>query len=197
MNTASFEFSGSESAAAFACQLDEQAFGPCASPWSYSDLSKGEHTVRVRAIDAAGNVDLTPASFTWTVNATTLDATITGSPANPSTSRQATFAFTGTGSGFACSLDGAAFTTCTNPTAYSNLSYREHSFQVRAVNGTGENGVAARYPWTTLNPPPVASDQMLTTLEDEALAVTLTASDEDALTFSVVTPPAHGVLVGA
>ncbi|MCL4863014.1 MAG: hypothetical protein KJZ93_26625, partial [Caldilineaceae bacterium] len=68
-NTAGFEFSGSESAVAFACQLDESAFAPCASPWSYSDLSKGEHTFRVRAIDGEGNVDLTPASYTWTVNA--------------------------------------------------------------------------------------------------------------------------------
>jgi PKD repeat protein len=46
--------------------------------------------------------------------------------------------------------------------------------------------------------PPVALDQSLTTPEDTPLAITLTASevDGDALTFTVVTGPAHGGLSG-
>ncbi|RIK42794.1 MAG: hypothetical protein DCC55_07765 [Chloroflexi bacterium] len=82
-NTATFAFSGSETAVLFKCQVDDEAYTVCANPKTISDLSKGEHTFRVRAIDGAGNVDLTPASYTWTVNASALDATITGSPANP------------------------------------------------------------------------------------------------------------------
>ncbi|MEI6176099.1 MAG: Ig-like domain-containing protein [Verrucomicrobiota bacterium] len=48
------------------------------------------------------------------------------------------------------------------------------------------------------NVPPVTGSQSLTTAEDTAKAITLTASDAngDALTYSIVTPPAHGTLSG-
>lgn len=45
--------------------------------------------------------------------------------------------------------------------------------------------------------PPIALDQSLTTDEDTARAITLTAIDNDPLTFTVVAAPAHGVLSGA
>lgn len=45
---------------------------------------------------------------------------------------------------------------------------------------------------------PVASDQSLNTLEDTALAVTLSGSDDDGdnLTYQLVTQPVHGILTG-
>jgi len=48
------------------------------------------------------------------------------------------------------------------------------------------------------NHPPVANGQSVTTAEDAAANITLTATDPDgdALTYSVVTPPAHGALSG-
>ena len=42
----------------------------CTSPKAYTGLSAATHTFEVRATDAAGNVDPTPASRTWTVSAT-------------------------------------------------------------------------------------------------------------------------------
>src|SRR5439155_1283648 len=52
---------------------------------------------------------------------------------------------------------------------------------------------------TPVNDPPVANSQSITNNEDTALAITLTGSDveSDALTFRIVTPPAHGTLSGA
>src|SRR5207249_8644521 len=49
-----------------------------------------------------------------------------------------------------------------------------------------------------VNQAPVATAQAATTLEDTAAAITLTATDGngDALTYSVVTAPAHGTLSG-
>lgn len=38
---------------------------------------------------------------------------------------------------FECSLDGAAFTICASPKAYSELTSKAHSFGVRAVDGAG------------------------------------------------------------
>ena len=45
----------------FQCSLDSTtAYTACSSPKDYSGLAPGSHTFRVRAIDAAGNVDATP-----------------------------------------------------------------------------------------------------------------------------------------
>jgi hypothetical protein len=53
--------------ATFECRLDDDGFTSCSSPASY-DIGNGPHPLAVRAIDAAGNVDGTPASRAWTVN---------------------------------------------------------------------------------------------------------------------------------
>jgi hypothetical protein len=52
---------------------------------------------------------------------------------------------------------------------------------------------------TSVNEPPVADDQPVTTAEDTPVSITLTATDAngDPLTFEIVTPPAHGNLTGA
>lgn len=65
---ASFRFASSETNSTFGCSLDGGAFSPCSSPKSYFGLSNGTHTFSVRAKDAAGNVDESPASRSWKVD---------------------------------------------------------------------------------------------------------------------------------
>jgi len=68
---AAFDFSGDDpdpgTALTFACSLDGGAASPCASGVAYHDLAAGLHTFSVVATDAAGNVDGTPATRSWTV----------------------------------------------------------------------------------------------------------------------------------
>ncbi len=66
-NTASFSFSSSESGSTFNCRRDSGNWHSCSSPKSYSNLATGAHQFAVRATDAAGNTDATPASKSWTV----------------------------------------------------------------------------------------------------------------------------------
>lgn len=51
----------------FQCRLDGAAYASCTSPAGYPVLSLGNHTFQVRALDAAGNSDPSPASFNWAV----------------------------------------------------------------------------------------------------------------------------------
>jgi MYXO-CTERM domain-containing protein len=66
--SATFDFSASEENVTYECSLDNADFVPCTDPVTFTGLAEGEHTLRVRARDAAGNEDATPASRTWTVS---------------------------------------------------------------------------------------------------------------------------------
>jgi subtilisin family serine protease len=66
-----FTFTGSKVGSMFECSLDAGGFYPCISPRTYDSVDAGSHTFRVRALDAAGRADTSPASITWTVPAST------------------------------------------------------------------------------------------------------------------------------
>jgi sugar lactone lactonase YvrE len=58
---AKFSFSSSEPGSTFECALDKKSFAPCSSPTKVKKLKPKKHKFQVRAIDAAGNPDLTAA----------------------------------------------------------------------------------------------------------------------------------------
>ena len=68
--SATFTFSADEGGSTVECDLDGAGFSSCSSPKSYSSLSDGSHTFKVKATDGAGNTDPTPAQYTWTVDTT-------------------------------------------------------------------------------------------------------------------------------
>jgi hypothetical protein len=64
---ARFRFVSTEAGSVFQCKLDRERWLQCRSPKAYRGLRKGVHVFRVRARDAAGNVDLTPAVQSWRI----------------------------------------------------------------------------------------------------------------------------------
>ena len=84
------------------CRLDENEFETCDSPKTYDALADGEHSFEVKAIDASGNVDPTPAKHTWTVDATAPITTIEEGPPSLSASESANFTFS-------CDEEGCSF----------------------------------------------------------------------------------------
>jgi hypothetical protein len=151
--SASFTFSATETAM-FECSLDGAAFAGCTSPAQYSGLAYGQHTFAVRAIDALGNVDATPASVTWTiVDQTPPETTITSGPTGIVNAQAATIAFTADESAtFTCSLDGAPAAPCTSPASYSDLAGGSHTFTVVATDSAGNvDASPATLTWTVYN----------------------------------------------
>jgi hypothetical protein len=76
----------------------------------------------------------------------------------------------------------------------------EDSFQFQASDQQGATMVATiNITVRPTNTAPIAESMMLTTGEEIAVAVNLTATDadHDALTYTLVTSPTHGVLTGA
>jgi len=139
--SATFGFSSSESGSTFECSLDGAGFAACTSPRQYTGLGVGSHEIRVRATDASGNTDDSPASREWTVvpDTTAPETTIDSGPTGSTTNTGATFGFSSSeaGSTFECSLDQATFTSCTSPRQYTGLGVGSHEIRVRATDASG------------------------------------------------------------
>ena len=162
---ATFAFTGSDDVTlpaglTFEASLDGAAFTPATSPLNYTGLLAGAHTFAVRAIDASGKTDPTPATRTWTVGIETTppDTTITAGPGGVVANAAATFTFTGSdnitppaGLTFEVSLDGGAFTPASSPKSDTGLAESLHTFKVRAIDAAGnaDPTPATRY-WSVM-----------------------------------------------
>ena len=185
-----FTFTATEADPTFECSLDGEAFTECESPTdpAYTGLSQGEHTLAVRAIDGEGNVDPTPATYTWTIDTAAPDTTIAAGPESGTASTDATFVFSGTDTHsavgdlrFRCSLDGASFVACTSPKPYTGLSTGPHSLAVRAVDEAGNiDPSAATHAWTIAEPnTPAGSDVTVASTTPDGLDASVTFETVD------------------
>ena len=151
-----FTFTSSEPGSTFACRVDDATFSACSSPRTPAGLADGPHTFEVRATDAAGNADPTPASRTFTVDTVAPDTTITGGPDGPTNDSTPTFTFTSSEAGatFECRLNDS-FVPCTSPFTSDGVGDGDHTFQVRArdVAGNLEESPASRSFTLDRNPP--------------------------------------------
>jgi hypothetical protein len=119
------------------------------------------------------------------------DTTIDSSPANPTSSTDAHFTFSGSEpvaaiTRFECSLDGQSYATCSSAVSYSSLTDGSHTFSVRAVDYSGNaDPTPASFTWTVDTKAPVvtcaATPDNLWPANGKLIPVSMTVNVSDAL----------------
>jgi hypothetical protein len=141
----------------YTCQLDGGSATSCGSPYVFTGLSNGAHSVTVVATDGVGNNSVQVRNFN--VDANPPQTTITANPPSATNSTSASFSFTSSegSSTFECSIDGAPVGPCTSPENYTGLSEGSHTFSVRATDQYGNvDQTPATYTWSVDLTAPVA-----------------------------------------
>jgi MYXO-CTERM domain-containing protein len=164
----------------------------CTITYTTPALANGAHTLSVRATDAAGNVDPTPATYTWGISTTSPVTTIATKPKNPSKDPTGDFTFTNTVSTvtYECKLDSGAWTTCGASYTTPTLVDGPHTLSVRSSESITDAGVIVEdppvtYTWTIDT---VAPDTTIATKPSDpsssATGVFTFTSNEDPVTYA-------------
>ena len=143
----------------FHCRVDAGAWFACNDDnVTIGDLDEGPHTFAVASEDATGNVDPTPATYSWIVDTTEPDTFIPVKPTDPAQSGTAVLGFGSDESPvtYICVLDPAStpptaedYTSCPATVVYSALEDGEHTIWVAAVDPAGNtDSTPATYTWT-------------------------------------------------
>jgi hypothetical protein len=149
-----FTFS-SKQGTSFDCSLDSGTLkvGDCAGGTkSFTDLTDGKHTFRVRATDGPVN-DPSTLVRTWVIDTVAPTTTLSKDSGPGEGALQAinteTFDFSASeASTFQCRLDAADFADCAAPFKLEHLKAGQHRFEVRAIDKAGNVGAAVARNWS-------------------------------------------------
>jgi hypothetical protein len=164
---AAFSFTSDEPGSTFECSLDGSAFAACSNPTAYTGLGDGAHTFDVRATDSSANTDATPASASWTIDATAPTASLAdpGSPVRGTVSLSPS-ADDGAGSGVAILLvqrsPGGTGTWTTIGTSWNTGSVADGTYDLRAraTDNAGNTANSALRTVTVDNTAPTVSSSL-------------------------------------
>ena len=155
---AEIRFSSNEPNVIFEGRFDGTHFATVTSPHILTNLSDGDHTFEVRAVDAAANVDATPEVVRWKVDTMAPDTTLTRTPDALSNRPIATFEFTASESNsiFFSRIDGGQLARATSPLTIRNLAEGAHTIEIAAEDALGNRDAsAATFSWKIDSSEPV------------------------------------------
>jgi MYXO-CTERM domain-containing protein len=151
--TGSFTFSSNEDPVTFRCKLDTADWvDDCGASYTTPDtLANGTHTLQVQAVDAAGNADDSPATYTWDVDTNLPLTTIATHPTDPTNNPVGTFSFTNTRSPvtYECKIDDDDFASCDADYTTASLPDGSHTLSVRATLSVVDAGALVEDPPVT------------------------------------------------
>src|SRR4026208_1060223 len=179
-----FNFSGTDTGGVgvdhLECNIDNSKYVACTSPFVFLNILKdGIHTFNVRSIDRVGNINLSPESFTWTIDTispnTTLESATDGNKivmanGTNTNSKSMSFEFSANDTGgdgdkgvginhFVCNIDNSKYVACTSPFVFPNLLKDGiHTFTVISEDNAGnKDSTPASFTWTVDTTPPMTS----------------------------------------
>lgn len=121
------------------CSVDGDSEVPCLSPWQPPRLSPGQHSLRIRAADTAGNErELTRSFSVVIVDNEAPETYLTGYP-GPLTETAGPFTFESNEEvvDFECAFDAGNYSPCVSGFTGSPLTLGQHTFKVRARDELG------------------------------------------------------------
>lgn len=162
--SADFTFS-SQGGNAFDCTLDGYQFTCDSGQGHFNDLADGPHTLTVAGRNGTW-VDPVPVRWDWTIDATAPETTLTGGPAEGSTTTASTAAFTLDAPGgtvFYCTIDSAITACDRGQVELKNLAPGTHVFEAAARDDAGNRDqTPARRTWTVVAADTTAPDTTIT-----------------------------------
>ncbi|NVN89239.1 MAG: hypothetical protein HXX11_01435 [Desulfuromonadales bacterium] len=178
-----FIFRSSKPGTTFLCQLDGGSFAPCASPYTYSALVNGTHSLAVRGIDLIGNSEPSPAGYSWMIDTLSTIAVLSNTPPALTNSTTATIQVSGPGIvAYRYSLDAGAYTADVDPSLPISLKSLSNGAHALSVVGKNADGIYQTSPtsivWTVDTVAPT------TTIISQPAAVSNTATGNIAFTSS-------------
>ncbi len=164
---ATFTFGCSKPNCEFECAMDGGVFEPCNSGVSYDGLDDGEHLFEVRPFDEFGTAG-GAAQWSWTVDTTAPEVSITVAPELETDETEAIFGFSCADDDcvqFVCALDtedgDGDYEQCTSPKIVDELVPGIYIFNVRGIDAAGNVGEdshiwevtgATAFGWSAVSP---------------------------------------------
>lgn len=189
--TATFE--SDDPTATFLYRLDGGSWAAAVSPLVLTGLAAGSHTLDVRAVDPAGNLDPTPASYSWVVSAVpdstppdTINLVIARAD-NYDPTATITFEANEPDCTFEASIDGGEWQPATSPLVLSGFSVGVHTVAVRAKDSAGNvDPTPAIDSWIMagdVTPPDTTNLQLVRADDYDTSATATFGSDDPTATF--------------
>ena len=133
-DVATFTFSSNDvDVVAYACSLDAAPFSACTSPAAVGPLTAGPHHFAVRAVDALGLADPSPAGADFTVELSSPETTVDTAPPARTQDDAAHFTFGPADAQFVCTVDEAAEQPCAAQFDLADLTEGPHTLTVAAL----------------------------------------------------------------
>jgi len=141
--------------AEFQCNLNNQGWLPCASPFNLFGQSDGSYQLQIRAIDSASITESTPETRSWTIDTVAPPVSLFSAPPASSENSNPAFGYNSeAGASFHCQLDNAGFVPCPiGGVQYFGIPPGIHSFAVRAVDNAGNFSTIAVASFQIVAPP--------------------------------------------